>query len=318
MASLPADFIRNQLAAKTFSNFARAPEMRVQKAIYIVVPVYNRKPLTHRFLDCLAKQTFRHFVIIVVDDGSTDGTSELIRDEFPEVILLRGDGTLWWTGAVNVGIRRALLDASADDAVLIINDDLEVDPVYLDRLYRVWQSNPNTLIGSVVVDINDPDHILYGGEKIDRRVAKFTTLNSGKRLSEFSSDYFVKVSTLHGMGTLIPVPVFRDVGLYDDKHFQQCGDYELPCRASKRGYALITAYNAVVKIHKDASARINVRGVYSIKDLKPYFFGIKSNFRLKYRIFLARSIATNYFTFCSYIVCDFARITFHFVSRVRL
>lgn len=286
--------------------------------MYIVVPVHNRKALTQRFLECLAAQTFRDFAVIVVDDGSTDGTSEVIRDKFPEVILIRGDGNLWWTGAVNLGIRRALLDASADDAVVIINDDLEVDPAYLNRLHRVWQSSPDTLIGSVVVDINDPDHILYGGQKIGRWIAKFTDLNRGKRLSDFSSDYRVEVSTLHGMGTLIPVSVFRDTGLYDDKHFQQCGDYELPCRASNLGYSLVTTYDAVVKTHKDASDRINVRTLYSIKDLKHYFFGVKSNFRLKYRLFLARAIATNPFALCSYMICDFARITFHFVSRVRL
>jgi len=315
---LTNDLITNRLGPPVIGKFARGAEARVQPMMYIVVPVHNRKALTQRFLECLAAQTFRDFAVIIVDDGSRDGTSEVIRDKFPEVILIRGDGNLWWTGAINLGIRRALLDASADDAVLIINDDLEVDPVYLDRLYHVWQSCPNTLIGSVVVDINDPDHILYGGEKIDRWIAKFTNLNPGRRLSEFSSDYCVKVSTLHGMGTLIPVSVFRDVGLYDDKHFQQCGDYELPCRASNRGYSLITTYNAVVKIHKDASDRINVRTVYSIKDLKPYFFDVKSNCRLKYRIFLARSIATNPFAFCSYMICDIARITFHFVSRVRL
>lgn len=286
--------------------------------IYIVVPVHNRKALTQRFLECLAAQTFRNFKAIVVDDGSTDGTSEIIRYRFPDAIVLRGDGNLWWTGAINLGIRRVLVDASADDAVLIINDDLEVDPEYLDSLYHVWQSSPKTLIGSVVVDINDPDHVLYGGQRINRWNAKFTNLNPGKRLSDFCRDYRVEVSTLHGMGTLIPLSVFSQVGLYDDEHFQQCGDYELPCRARNRGYSLITAYDAVVKIHSEASDRINVRKVYSIKDLQRYLFDIKSNFRLKYRIFLARTIARNPLAFCSYMICDIARITFHFVSRVRL
>jgi N-acetylglucosaminyl-diphospho-decaprenol L-rhamnosyltransferase len=317
MAALPNHLTRTQ-CAPVFGNVAGEAGTDAQRAIYIVIPVHNRKALTERFLECLSTQTFRNFAVIVVDDGSTDGTSELISDKFPEVILLRGDGNLWWTGATNMGIRRALLDASADDGILIINDDLEVDPVYLDRLYKVWQSNPNTLVGSVVVDINDPNHILDGGEKIDRWMAKYTKINLGKSLNHFSSDYFVRVSTLHGMGTLIPVHVFREIGLYDDKHFQQCGDYELPFRASNRGYSSIMTYSAAVKLHKDASARINVRTVYSIKDLRPYFFDVKSNFRLKYRIFLARSIATNPIAFCSYVICDLARITFHFASRVRL
>ena len=293
-------------------------ELQVPQKIYIVIPVHNRKALTERFLDCLAKQTFRNWTAIVVDDGSTDGTSELIAAKFPDVCLLRGDGSLWWTGAVNAGIRHALLEASPQDAVLIINDDLEIDPVYLDRLYAVWQSTRKTLIGSVVVPIDDPDRIYYGGERLDRWLAKSRWLNAGKRLSEFSRDHRVEVSVLNGMGTLIPTPVFRDVGLYDDRHFQQCGDTELPARASNAGYSLIVAYDAVVKMPPGTSAGINLQTTYSFADLKTYLFDIKSNYRLRYRLFFAYNIARNPLAFFSYLICDLTRITFHFMSRVRL
>lgn len=289
-----------------------------QQAIYVVVPVHNRKVLTERFLECLSKQTFRNFRVIVVDDGSTDGTTDLVKDKFAEAILLRGDGSLWWSGATNFGIRHALLHAAENDAVLIINDDLEVDPAYLDRLYDVWLSNPNTLIGSVVVDLQDPDRILYGGETRDRWFAKGIWLNTGKRLSEFSSHHYVKVSVLNGMGTLVPASVFRTIGLYDEKHFQQGGDDELSARAANNGYSLIMTYSAVVKAHAETTAGINVQSDYSIRDLKTFFFGIKSYYRLKYRFFYAYNISRNPVAFCSFLVCDIARITFHFVSRVRL
>jgi N-acetylglucosaminyl-diphospho-decaprenol L-rhamnosyltransferase len=318
MTSLPNGCTRHRLERPVLGDFARAVETPVRKTIFIVVPVHNRKALTERFLECLAKQRFRDFTVIVVDDGSTDGTSELIGDRFPEVALLRGDGNLWWSGATNLGIRHALQNASEDDAVLIINDDLEIDPVYLDRLYEVWQSSPNTLIGSVVVDLDDPDRIFCGGERLGRWFAKSRWLNTGKKLSAFGSDYRVKVSLLNGAGTLIPIPVFHKIGLYDEKHFQHGGDTELPVRASNNGYSLIVAYDAVVKIHPETTAGINVQRNYSLRDLKTFFFGIKSYYRLKYRIFFAYDISRNPLAFCSFLVCDLARITFHFVARVRL
>src|SRR5690242_10015115 len=133
VASVTSDDITtDRLCSPPIGTLAREAEARGQPTIYVVVPVHNRAALTERFLECLAAQTFREFVVIVVDDGSTDGTSQLIRDKFPQVLLIQGDGNLWWTGAINRGIRQALLDACANDAVLIINDDLEVDPVYLD------------------------------------------------------------------------------------------------------------------------------------------------------------------------------------------
>lgn len=318
MISLPNDLSPNQFVPLALRDTGRDTATRAQQAIYIVVPVHNRKALTERFLECLSKQTFRNFSVIVVDDGSTDGTAELISDKFPEVTLLRGDGALWWSGATNLGIRHALLNASDSDAVLIINDDLEIDPVYLDRLYDVWQSNPNTLIGSVVVDLDDPERIFYGGETRDRWFAKSSWLNTGRRLSEFGSDHRVRVSVLNGMGTLVPASAFRKIGLYDEKHFQQGGDDELSARASNNGYSLIMTYSAVVKAHPETTAGINVQRDYSIGDLKTFFFGVKSYYRLKYRFFFAYNISRNPLAFCSFLICDIARITVHFVSRVRL
>jgi capsular exopolysaccharide synthesis family protein len=312
------DLRRSECGPSELPSSGEDAETHMHGAIHVVVPVHNRRALTERFLECLAKQTLRNFKIVLVDDGSTDGTAELVRDKFPEVVLLRGDGNLWWTGATNLGIRYTLLHASENDAVLIINDDLEVDPNYLERLHEAWRSSPNALIGSVVVELDKPDVVFYGGERLSRWSAKFRWLNSGKRLTEFGRGFRVEVSVLNGMGTLIPVPVFRKIGLYDERHFQQCGDYEFPTRASNHGYSLIVAYDAVVKMPPETSAGINLKTTYTIKDLKSFFFDIKSNYRLKYRIFFAYNIARNPLAFLSYVVCDITRITFHFVSRVRL
>ena len=69
--------------------------------VYIVIPCFNRKKLTRGCLQALENQTYKDFKVIVVDDGSTDGTANMITREFPETILLFGDGNLFWTGATN-------------------------------------------------------------------------------------------------------------------------------------------------------------------------------------------------------------------------
>jgi GT2 family glycosyltransferase len=285
--------------------------------IYVVVPVYNRKGYLERFLHCMRRQIFKNFEIIVVDDGSTDGTSELIIEQFPEVKLLRGDGNLWWTGATNVGIRYAMTQASATDAVLVINDDLEVNPDYLEILHSLFKSMPRTLIGSVIVNIKNPDVIDNGGVVVNMLTAKFTVLNRKKQLSEFGKNHYVEVSLLSGRGTLIPIQVFYEIGLFDEKHFQQGGDIELPVRARNSGYLLITSYGAIVKSYIESTDSINISEYYSLKDFKMYFFGIKSSFRLKERFFFSLNMAKNPFYLFSYFLSDLLRITCHFILRLR-
>lgn len=286
--------------------------------IYVIVPVFNRKSLTERFLYCMREQRFRNFETIVVDDGSSDGTAELIAERFKEVQLLRGSGDLWWTGAINLGIQHVLASASENDAILVINDDLEIDSDYMQALYKVWRANPKTLIGSVVVDIKNPDIIADGGWIVNWWTAKYNKLNPSERLSEFPRDYSADVSMLTGWGALVPVEVFRSIGLYDAKHFQQCGDTELTVRAKNAGYRLIVSYQAIVKVRLDASDAVNVSSCYSIKDLKRYFFHIKSNCRLKYRWFFSVNTAKNPLAFVSFFVFDLLRISAHFLLRVRL
>jgi len=285
--------------------------------IYIIVPVFNRKAIIECFLICLGKQTFRDFTVIVVDDGSTDGTPALIAEKFPDVHLLHGDGNLWWTGATNFGIRHALTLAAADDAILVINDDIEIGPDYLASLYRVWQATPRALIGSVVVDINDPERIIDGGRLVNWWTAKTRVLHQGRRLSEFDENHVVHVSLLTGWGTLLPVQVFSEVGLYDAAHFQQCGDTELTVRAKNRGYNLIVSFAPVVECHLDLTAGINMSPQYTIRDLRTFFFNVKSNYRLKYRFFFAYNTATNPLAFVSFLACDMIRISVHFFSRLR-
>jgi N-acetylglucosaminyl-diphospho-decaprenol L-rhamnosyltransferase len=285
--------------------------------IYVVVPVFNRKHFTRCFLECMRNQTFRNFEVIVVDDGSTDGTAELIAEDFEEVELLRGDGNLWWTGAINLGIRRTMLSASPRDAILVINDDLEVNPDYLETLHRFRKCMPKTLIGSVIVDIDNPDVIEYGGSIVNWWSARFRHVNLKKRLSEFAENHYVAVSFLTGWGTLIPVEVFREMGLYDDRHFQQCGDTELPVRAQNAGYHLIVSYAAIAKVHIEATDAINNCNYYSPKDISKYFWSVKSNFRLKYRFFFALNTAKSPLAFVSFLLCDLLRISYHFLTRLR-
>jgi GT2 family glycosyltransferase len=287
--------------------------------IYIVIPVHNRKELTRACLGSLRQQDNQNFKVIIVDDGSNDGTDEMIMKEFPEIVYLRGDGDLWWAGAINRGIRYALNICQPDDYILTLNNDLVVRPDYVSSLYSAIEKHPGSIVGSVETTAKNPDIIRSGGILVNWSTVKESNMNRGRSLSEFPKGHFVSVCRLTGRGTLYPKSVFDEVGFFDEVRIKQCADTELPVRASFRfGYLLLVSYDAVVISAIDRKDNINTKATYTLGDIGVYFFDIRSHFNLMTRYWLARSIAPNNLWFIRYLIIDVLRTTGHFVVRFRL
>ncbi|MFH7245466.1 MAG: glycosyltransferase family 2 protein [Spirulina sp.] len=93
-------------------------------SVYILIPVHNRKAVTLTCLETLQRHgDLDRYQVVVIDDGSTDGTTEAIQARFPQVTLLKGDGNLWWTGAIVKGMTYAY-DQGANFFVWLNDDTL--------------------------------------------------------------------------------------------------------------------------------------------------------------------------------------------------
>jgi glycosyltransferase involved in cell wall biosynthesis len=100
---------------------------------HIVIPVHNRRETTLACLGLLRAQGVTRWARpVVVDDGSTDGTSSAVRELFPEAEVLSGGGDLYWTGATALGMQKAM--ANGADFVFWLNDDTKPAPGALEEL----------------------------------------------------------------------------------------------------------------------------------------------------------------------------------------
>ena len=130
--------------------------------VYIIIPVHNRKAMTLQCLDALEKNGDLHqYHVIIIDDGSTDGTSEAVKSLYPDVFILQGDGDLWWTGAIRKGMEYAY-DKGAEYFIWL-NDDCLVTNKAIEKLVRFCKDNPKSIIGSQGCQFDNNQSIAFGG-----------------------------------------------------------------------------------------------------------------------------------------------------------
>jgi GT2 family glycosyltransferase len=100
--------------------------------VFVLAPVHNRRAITEKFVRNLKSQTYPNWHLILVDDGSTDGTAEMVTSLLPEAIILRGTGNWWWAGSLEKAYRwLRSTDTKAGSVIVIMNDDTEFDAGFL-------------------------------------------------------------------------------------------------------------------------------------------------------------------------------------------
>ena len=74
--------------------------------VFILLPVHNRRHITERFIDSLLAQTYNKYQLVLIDDGSTDGTADMVSMKVPpdKLTILSGNGTWWWAGSLQQGM----------------------------------------------------------------------------------------------------------------------------------------------------------------------------------------------------------------------
>ena len=216
-----------------------------QLTICIIIPVHNRKNIT---LGCLANikacKNSHQYQIIVIDDGSTDGTTTAINKLYPDVCVLTGDGNLWWTGAIAKGMQYAYLQGA--EYFIWLNDDCRFENSTIDNLVDFCQSNPQTIIGCQGYEKEQPTVLSFGGKIKTWRGYKFIDILPGKT---------IPCDLLSGNLVCIPRLVIDKTG-YPNRtiapHYG--GDSLYLIKANKAGFKIfVDSRSTVLNISNDES-----------------------------------------------------------------
>lgn len=233
--------------------------------IYILLPVHNRCELTRKFIESLASQTHRDYHLVVIDDGSTDGTSVMVSDVCPEATIIRGRGNWWWAGCLQQGYKWLLSQRTRpDDIVLLINDDTEFNSDFFSNALEILNKNRKSFLFATCYEMGTRKKI-DSGVLVDWRRLWLPQAATPEEADCFSTrGLFLKMSDFFSMG-----------GFYPRLLPHYLSDYEFTLRAKDRGYRIIVDESLALYSIVNNDEQINY-DVNSFRNFLQNYFSVKS------------------------------------------
>ena len=196
----------------------------------VVIPTWNGRCLLDACLAGLGGQTWRDFEIVIVDNGSTDGTASWMQDRYPDVQVIANDRNLGFAAAVNQGIR-----ASASRYVVTLNNDTEPAPGWLAALVATAERDPSVgMCASKMLFADRPGVINSTGIYLDRTGIAWDR-RGGEPDDERGTEP-VEVFGPCGGAALYRRTMLDEVGLFEEDFFAYLEDVDLAWRARLAGW----------------------------------------------------------------------------------
>ncbi len=207
--------------------------------VSVIIPNYNGIAYLPECLNALLKQSFTDFETILVDNGSTDGSVELIRQVYSWVHLIALDQNYGFSKAVNEGIL-----ASQAPYVILLNNDTRAEEHFVEELFQaIRKSRHRFSCQAKMVQMQNPALIDDAGNY-------YTALGwayaRGKGKPEKNYNQERQVFSCCGGATIYRKDIFREIGYFDEAHFAYLEDTDIGYRARICGYRNMYVPTAVV------------------------------------------------------------------------
>ena len=195
--------------------------------VTIIIPNYNGLAFMEPCMKALDHQNFKDFSVLVVDNGSTDGSVEWLKEHgIPAVFLKTNTG---FSGAVNVGIKKA-----ATPYVILLNNDTKADPDYVGELVRAMEASPKIFsVSSRMIQMYHPDLMDDAGDMYSVLGWAYQR-GVGQPLERYDKPF--KIFSACAGAAIYRRQVFEEIGYFDEMHFAYLEDIDVGYRAKLYGY----------------------------------------------------------------------------------
>lgn len=225
----------------------------------VVIPNYNGKEYIEDCLRALGRQTRRPDLVIVIDNGSTDGSADIVEEEFPEVRLIRLSENTGFCGAVNLGIR----ESEGMDYVILLNNDTKVFPGFVKELVRAMDRKKNAFsCQAKMLRMCDPGKMDDAG---DLYCAFGWAFARGKGRDERKFTHPVEIFSSCAGAAIYRKSVLDKIGGFDENHFAYLEDTDIGWRARLHGYHNYFIPSAKV-LHVGSAASGSVYNLFKVKN----------------------------------------------------
>jgi GT2 family glycosyltransferase len=206
----------------------------------VIILTWNQRDLVCKCLDSLAAAVHPSDrpLIIVVDNGSADGTAGTIRNRYPDVAVLEIGENLGYAGGNNLGIRHALQRGA--QYICLLNNDVRVSLGFLTPLLEALDLNAATGVTTpLITSEKNVDQIWALGVAVDWRSGTVSRLHVGETVSDWQSRDVFEVDLAQGAAMIFKRQVVEQIGLLDEAYYLYYEEADWCLRAREAGYRIL-------------------------------------------------------------------------------
>lgn len=258
----------------------------------ILVACYNRKAKTLAFLNSLINQSAFADLrpdIYLLDDGSTDGTGDAVKQQYPQVNVVTSPGNLFWAGGMRTIWQHAMGQKNYD-AFLLLNDDVVLMPDSIERLmacYRDVRDKGTVLIGSTLSQVTG--RISYGGH------ALYRPNHNNYYLLKPDLDKPVACQLANANIFLVDALSVEQIGIFPDTYTHYLADFDYSITAHRAGLGVWIAPGYYGYCEDDHGVNW-LPGSYSLKERIKYLYSPKGLAYREYLIYIKKHFPADYVT----------------------
>ena len=208
--------------------------------VSVIIPNWNGRRHLKVCLESLRRQSYQDFEVILVDNGSIDGSVEFVKENFPEVTILQFEKNRGFSAAVNAGIKY-----SRGDYVALLNNDTEAHCDWLRELRAGFEEGGTVgFCASKVLFYDQRNIINSAGDAVSVTGYAWNIGRDSQDDGRFDSKRYVFGAS--AAASIYRRQMLKDIGLFDEDYFAYFEDVDLSFRAQLRGYKCLYVPNAVI------------------------------------------------------------------------